>query len=553
MTDDFALNCSTEPGTTVLSQRSVNAGSKQGPTPRLAVAVRVASHIAVWLAVIVPTAEELSAGWRPMEDNAAIAVRAYQSLSLHPPLVGQATAASGSGHTLFDPGPLLFYLLAIPVHINPTYGILIGAMLLVGIVLSVAIEAAWSVGQWAAGGVVALTVLDLLWLMPLVFQSLPWNAFFPLPFFISSLVLAWVVCLGRVGWWPVLVATASIAGQSHLLFLIPGLFLVAVAGIFGLLETGRSGGRALQSTARSWGWLVVGLGVGLVCWLAPLIQNLGRQGNLSALVDSGGQPTLGIGFGLRQIGQAFAAPPLWMTRLPSSFFSVVHFTDRPQPWSGGLVLGLLVLTTVVALASGRRELGTLGAVATATVVSFISAFAIYPAKNAISLGYLINAIWILSILVWCVLLWGVVSILRVLAQRLHLSLPRQAVSRAGLAGTLIVGSGILVAVGLWSVSTSPAAVNWNVQERNASDQVTMTIEHQVPRGPVNIRVDPSELIVANYVAESVAFRLLTDGWSPGLGRVTAAYTGLTIPKRSRAPTITITVGSQGNLRAIAPG
>jgi hypothetical protein len=211
----------------------------------------------------------------------------------------------------------------------------------------------------------------------------------------------------------------------------------------------------------------------------------------------------------------------------------------------------LVLITVAAFASGRRKLGTLGVVAAATAVSLAAAFAIYPTKNAISLGYLVNAIWILTILEWCVLLWGVVSILQVLAQRLQLSLPRLALSGAGLAVTLLVVCGCLGIVGLWSVSTSPAAVNWNIHERNATNQVTATIEREVPRGPVSIRVEPSELIVANYVAESIAYRLLIDGWSPVVGPGTAIYTGLPFSAQSRPPTFTVTVDSLGKLHAIA--
>src|SRR5450631_3223331 len=50
--------------------------------------VRWASHGLVWIALLVPMASELARGWRPHSDNADIAARAYQSLSLHPPLVG---------------------------------------------------------------------------------------------------------------------------------------------------------------------------------------------------------------------------------------------------------------------------------------------------------------------------------------------------------------------------------------------------------------------------------------------------------------------------------
>jgi hypothetical protein len=76
-------------------------------------AVRVASHVAVWTGVLTPMVAELSRGWRPFGDDAAIASRAYEALSLHPPLTGLATVASvGTGRAPYDPGPPLFYLLS---------------------------------------------------------------------------------------------------------------------------------------------------------------------------------------------------------------------------------------------------------------------------------------------------------------------------------------------------------------------------------------------------------------------------------------------------------
>jgi hypothetical protein len=531
----------------------------QGVSPSRAPAlVRVASHLAVWLAVVVPTVQELIAGWRPLDDNAAIAVRAYQSLSLHPPLVGQATAAAvGTGHALYDPGPLLFYVLALPVRISPTYGLLIGAMILVGLVLSVAIEAAWSAGQWVAGALVALTVLDLLWLMPTVFQSLPWNAYFPLPFLLASIVLAWAVSLGKVNWWPVLVVAASIAAQSHLLFLVPAAALVGVALVFGLLRTRRvhpSGDRTDRSggrlTVRSLRWLIVGLGAGLLCWLAPLIQNMGPDGNLSALAGSGGQSEFGPGFGLSQVGQAVVSPPLWMTRPPDGFFTAFSFTHAPPPWTGGLVFGLLTLVTVAAFASRRRALGALGAVALATAAGFAYAFAIFPKKNTMSLGYLINPLWILTILELAVLVWGLVTLVGALVRGRHAPLLRPRAARAAGAGLLIVAMGAIAVVGLWSVSNSPTDVNWSAQEVAVVGRATAAIERGAPPGPVNVRVVPSEFILQHYVAESIAYRLVMDGWSPGLGPVPAIYTGLETPKGSRAPTFTVTLDAAGNLRSV---
>ena len=120
-------------------------------------------------------------------------------------------------------------------------GLFWGAVLLCGAVLSVAIEAAWSAGLWVAGAVLAFTTLDLLWLTPKLFENLPWNTFFPIPFFMAGVVLAWVVALGQVGWWPVLVFVASVAAQSHLTFVLPSVVLTLLALAFGLLATRQRG------------------------------------------------------------------------------------------------------------------------------------------------------------------------------------------------------------------------------------------------------------------------------------------------------------------------
>ena len=76
----------------------------------------------------------------------------------------------------------------------------------------------------------------------------------------------WVVALGGVRWWPVLVFVASVAAQSHLTFVIPSVVLTLTALIFGL--------QAVR--LRRLGWLITGVGVGLVCWLAPLLQEVGH-------------------------------------------------------------------------------------------------------------------------------------------------------------------------------------------------------------------------------------------------------------------------------------
>jgi hypothetical protein len=98
---------------------------------------RVGSHIVIWTIVLVPALIEMSRGWRPYSDDATISFRSFQVLSLHPPLLGQYSSISpGSGHLVFDPGPLQYVLLSLPVHIDKLQGALWGSALIYGLVLS---------------------------------------------------------------------------------------------------------------------------------------------------------------------------------------------------------------------------------------------------------------------------------------------------------------------------------------------------------------------------------------------------------------------------------
>jgi len=507
--------------------------------------VRIASHLAVWTAILVPMFAELSRGWRPFGDDAAIASRSYQALSLHPPLTGLVSAASvGLGHALFDPGPLLFYLLAIPARLDPAHGLLWGAALFCGAVLSASVEALWSTGRWLAGAVVAFAVLDLVWRTPAVFENLAWNAYFPLPFFIASVVLAWVVATGKTGWWPLLVFTASVAAQSHLIFVVPAVALVVVALVSGLVTAGRP--RRLR-------WLGIGVGVGVLCWLAPLIQQVtSRRGNLTALIGSGkGETRLGVGFGLRVVGLAGGWHPIWLTHIPSGFHKLVSFEYRYSPWYGGLVLGLLGVITVVALATGRRPLGALGAVSVAVALGVFASFAVFPVKNFISLAYLVDCLWVVGILIWAVVAWAAFSLAQAALARARrpAGAAGPAIERAAelvpWAGALALAALAVVGVlGIGPAATRPGEIDWNARDVALVARAATAIERAIPRGPVAIEVGPvflSDFFLAAWSTEAVAYRLESDGWRPGVSGPAESYTELPIPAGARWPSFQITI------------
>src|SRR5215472_11686262 len=54
-----------------------------------AVVLRITAHIAVWIPFIYGAASSLQGGWRPIADDASIALRSWDVLTTYGPLVGQ--------------------------------------------------------------------------------------------------------------------------------------------------------------------------------------------------------------------------------------------------------------------------------------------------------------------------------------------------------------------------------------------------------------------------------------------------------------------------------
>ena len=105
---------------------------------------RVAAHLAAAIPFLTAVADSMRGSWRAFGDGAMIALRSWDALIGQGPLVGQPTEL---GHGLLDPGPFEYWLLAIPVHLDPGRGVLWGAALWCVAAASLAIEAAWLVAR----------------------------------------------------------------------------------------------------------------------------------------------------------------------------------------------------------------------------------------------------------------------------------------------------------------------------------------------------------------------------------------------------------------------
>jgi hypothetical protein len=286
--------------------------------------------------------------------------------------------------------------------------------------------------------------------------------------------------------------------------------------------------------------VVVGLALGVLCWIAPVIQDMGRNGNLSNLLHANGRSSdFGMAFGLGQIGQSLRWPPLWTTRPPSGFFDVLSFTTAGGWWRGVTALGILAAIAIVSFRLGRKDLAALSVVAMAACLSVGYTFAVFPGANIINLGYLIFVIWILSLLTWSVFVWALLLVVQAAGLRLpRAETPRgfawsnlrllatiPAVAVTGLLSVLV----LVGTAGIWSVAHSPADFNWNVQEDAVVDQATKSIELKSDRGPVGLQVVTLSGNLGLFLEEGIAYRLLVDGWLPEVQPFTRSETGLASP------------------------
>ena len=233
------------------------------------------------------------AGVRSAKVNATISIRSYQVLSLHPPLLGQLSTLSldTTAISCMPRDRSSIGCWHIPVHLAPSNGALWGAAVLVGLALSLSVEALWRNGDRWACGIVGLAPLGIACLLPAVLAEPSWNPNFGFCFMVASIALAWVIASGSLSWWPWLVATSSVAVQSHIFFVFFAMGLVVGAPLIGL---------TVRKPER-WRWLTLGTAVGAVCWLPTMIQEAtGNPRNLSSILKLNNGGASGISLRLEE-------------------------------------------------------------------------------------------------------------------------------------------------------------------------------------------------------------------------------------------------------------
>jgi hypothetical protein len=488
----------------------------------------------------------MARGWRPNGDDAFIVFRSWAVTSSHSALVGQFNAGltATSGHAVYDPGPLLFWFLTIPVHLDHAQGALWGAAILCAAGASVAVEAAWSARGWPAAAAVVAVVLTMLAEYPALALDPVWNAHIGLIWFIATAAIAYTVTVGHLRWWPVLVLAACFTAQCNLVFATGAAVCVVLAPVVGLLHN------------RRWGWwLPVGLVTGVGCWLAPFVQELtSHPGNFTRLVHAEGTARVtGTTFGLKSLVAAAGFHPIWTNPKRADFMFIVSSIDK-RSWVLGvaILVGLLCICVASTLAT-RHDLAALCFIALLLSGTAIWTFSSIPSSQLLYISYLDPASWPVGMIVTLAGLWALADLSlwtarrigarhrprhqrrvpRIRAPRWSLLVPTAAIAALIVASNTVIANHSLNDTGI-------RTEGWPTVSQVAS--VAARIERVVPRGNVMI---VSHAYYGPGVVTGVLWELYSDGWRPKAGAFYGRLMGPDVVAMGSAPAVTVIVTYTG--------
>jgi hypothetical protein len=405
----------------------------------------LAAGAAASLPIVVETVHAITAGWAPIGDDGMVAIRSYDVLSGQSPLLGMPSSGPSGvlDQQAYHPGPLLFWLLALPAHfIGATSLPVTVGIVNVACVMGV-VALAHRRGGWPLAAVVAVAIPIMLASLPTDALADVWNPSAPLLPFTLLIFVAWSLACGEYRLLPLAVLLASFAPQSHLIYSLPALGALVV-GVVGMILTLRS--RPAEPTGRSSlvRWVVAALLVGLVCWSAPLIdQAVNRPGNLVLLgrAATANEPTLGTATGRRALVRAVGVPPWWLRAPRGPLERVADLNASPGTVANLTALLVLAGLVAVSLLGWRRRhsdvlaVGALGLVLCAALVLTTASI---PKESFASVGY---SLWWASptgMFVWVTLGWSLL-VLFVRLPRLAAGQLRTPFAAAGVAAALAAG------------------------------------------------------------------------------------------------------------------
>lgn len=523
--------------------------------------VRVVSHLAAELPLVILCIRSMVTGWRATSDDAVVAWRAWDVLSAHPTLLGAPTHTTGLGHQAFAPGPALSWLLAVPVHIDPNQGTLWGSTLIAVAAVALAVEAGWAAGsRWGALGA-ATAALAVVTTETAVLMNLPWTPWQGALWLVAALATAWATSTGRWRWWPACVLAASISAQAHVVFALTAVAVCVLSpvvamvfnarGVRGAAADGHGGQRT--TGVRPAKPLLIGLTVGILLWLPPLIDQLwGSPGNLTLLWRSshaaGGR--IGYSHALTGLGAASWPPFSWTHRLPTTgataFLSIFNTTFHGPPWRGIVTLLLLVALGFWCVVTRRSAAGALIWLSVVAGGTAVITIAQTPSSDAFELVYLGVLFWPVGMAITGAFGAGVVALARsAIGSRVGLASIGKLTSvmlALGVAG-LVALSVVVTAVDGSSVPNS-LSVQGGPVVGVLADRAAAAVAKAAPHGPFELALTgTSSVDISSAAYPAIAYQLIVKGLPVRLPFEFAVGADAGRRSTGRLPVVTVDVGS----------
>ena len=299
----------------------VTAGRADAPASPLPRRLFRTSIVLAVMPVVSATVRALHSGWLPIGDNAYFDLRSRDVFSHHLPLLGAWTSASQTTNSNFNnPGPLFFDALSVPVTLFHSSGIAVAiALLNSAAIVGIALVAHRRGGPLVATAAMAMAG-GLTWTMGSELLFDPWQPHAMLVPFLLFMVLVWALACGDLVMLPWAIGVASFVVETHLSYavIVPGLMVWGVGAlawsVWRLRGDDPDGWSDLRRRVRRISF--ISLGVFLVCWSLPLIEEVQHRGhgNLSLLLTnaSHSKQTIGFGLGTRVVASIVSLPPWWL-------------------------------------------------------------------------------------------------------------------------------------------------------------------------------------------------------------------------------------------------
>ena len=468
--------------------------------------IRVALHVACWVPFISTAVDSWRGPWRAVGDNARMALQSWNVLSGHVPLVGQPNELPGAPHDL---GPIQYWLLAIPVHLDLSRGVLWGAVLLAMLAASLTIEAAYSaLGTTGALLACGFVIAILAWFPG--FTTRPEdNPNFGLIWFIPTLAASLAVLSRRRKWWPVLVIAASIATQAHLTFAFASIGVVLIALVAGLIDEFRAKG--------GYTWLIAGVIAGAVCWVPPLVQQFTApkgKGNMFLLLhaERAGHH-VGGAFAMKALASLAVPSPLWWQQNIGTRDDLFQVLGSMPTALGVFILAITAASLVLAVWWLRsRELAGLAGISLLVSVCAATSFALIPGHVHALAGQQHDLVFIMFVA--ALLAWLTVISAAVLASRKLISdRPQHARQPMILRPVSVVTALLVVCGGLLATQQMVSYAGAGANSLHVGAALAR-IERAVPKRPrfaVSVfspKADKFQVIMG------LCYALVADGYNP---------------------------------------